>query len=73
MLGIKIYSRPCDGPPGGSSARQRHTWLSITCTSNYSDVTKTASNFYYFEITRKLLRKCFQGTRNIVYSNYYQN
>jgi hypothetical protein len=34
-------------------------WLFITCTSNYSDVTKTASNYYYFKITRKLLQNYF--------------
>ena len=27
----------------------------------------------YSKNTRKILRKCFQGTRNGIYSNYYKN
>ena len=37
------------------------SWLSITCTSNYSDVTKMASNYFYFKITRKLLQNYFES------------
>ena len=51
--------RSCHNPP-------QNAWLSITCTSSYSDVTKMASYFYcfkllqnYFKITSEVLRTCF--------------
>ena len=55
-----------EGAGGSWEAMLLAAWLSITRKVNYSDVSKTPSNFYYLEITPKLLqnipevlRKCF--------------